>query len=202
VWSLYGDEHGGDWVGAIFDDNTVWRGNLKTGASDTIPPAMDRFMVLRKNGDAVVSDVDLVQLWRTDGTHVDIDAGPAPHGKVVYVDDSHMLVLARAETGYLIDLDTLTSRQVYPPGAHLNDLRYEGRLGIFVGGDDSIHLTDAFTGEDWVTARPTERGLGGCLVARDHSAAYAVAGDTLLVWPLPVIETREQTLQFIEDLIE
>ena len=192
----------GTWVGVVFDDNSLWRHDLASGSTSTLPASTDdHWMRLRDDGTALITDLARLRTWTATGQLVDGPALPPPVEAIFDIDDAHVVVKTAGDSGHLVELGGGRSVTMpYPPGSRLNELSFSGELGTFIDQSDAINVTAPFEGTSWQVGRPTGLPLRWPGLSDDRTTVYGFGAGTLLVWKQPVPRTQADVLRLIDGL--
>jgi len=197
-WSM---ESRGTWVAVLFDDSSLFRANVASGTSASLPATTDRWMLLRDGGDVLVSDRVRLRTWETSGSLVDGAPLPPPVSTLYRAGSDHVVAFTGGTSAHLVELSG--DRRVllaYPPGSRMHQLRFEGDLGAFLDQEGAIYVTAPRSATSWMLGRPAHSTLTVPMLSLDRSRVYAVGGTDVLIWKQAIPSSAAEVRALIDEL--
>ncbi|MGE5181284.1 MAG: WD40 repeat domain-containing serine/threonine protein kinase [Acidobacteriota bacterium] len=186
----------GDWVAAAFKDGGLWRTNLATGKTSTLgklaAPPRDG-LALAANGDVLVAKGTALVAWRADGSQPTLATFDKAISRVALAGATPLAITG---DGALRVVGASRDTPMLAPRA---SIAADGLVAT-TSADGVLELIDPLAGERWTLAQPEGRTFSFVELAPDGRRVLAVTTAGVLVWPLALPATREDTATWLESL--
>jgi hypothetical protein len=192
------------WIAVAFDDGTLWRKNLATGADATssTPVRPTTRLLLLGDGTVLFGESRALRAWRPDGTLAAHAELARPISALGIAGTGPAIALTGEGSTYLVALDAPN---------RVTEVEAVGGTSAAMSADTGVYVTASRGGLDvidpivrhrWTLARAATRAYRDAQISADGRRVLAITSRGLLVWSWPRPQGPEATAAWLDSMTD